>query len=322
MTDEASAPDPAQERPVPPDMEQAYRRLSRRAIIVTSIVVFTVLAAAVLIGSSAISRRFEGARNLDRALRLVEGADDVVLDIDEVVRSEVSTALAERARLLQGKLPATRRDLEESEDLIDAAMSGVTEDEQRRARLLRASVAARLEMLESADTILGANVKAGLALAPGNEGWTHLLAAEKLADESVREYNKLQQASVARSSRLSSQATVRLRKARVYFSQAATAFPEAGFERYLDFIDGKIALLGLSQRSNTAWLKGDVAASNAVIRLYNAKEQQVLTLARALPETPGKAIADAYENLAGSATARYEAARKKATEADARLDAF
>lgn len=322
MTDEPNAPEQAEERPLPPDVEQAYRRLSRRAVIVTSLIVIVVLTAAAFIGTNAISRRFEGARNLDTALDLLEQADEVVLDVDEVVRSEVSTALAQRATQLITRLPGTRRDLERAERLISGAMDSVTEDEQRRARLLRGSVLARLEMLDSADAILDANIKAGLSLAPSQDGWTHVLAAEKLADESVREYNKLTQASVRRSSRLVSQATSRLKRASPYFSQAATAFPEAGFDKYIDFIDEKVALLALSEQSNKAWLAGNVAAANAAIRRYNTKEKAVLALATALPPTPGRAVASAYEALAGEATKDYDAARKKATEADARLDAF
>ncbi len=322
MTGQPTAPDRAETQTTPPHVEQAYRRLSRRAIVFTSVIVVVVLAAAVFIGTNAISRRFEGARDLDRALVLLEEADEVVLDVDEVVRSEVSTSLAKQADELRGKLPGARRDLKESERLISDAMEKVTEDEQRRARLLRGSVQARLEMLESADVILDANVKAGLALAPSQEGWTLVLAAEKLADESVREYNRLQQASVARSTRLATQATTRLRAAAPYFSEAATAFPEGGFDRYVAFIDGKVALLALTRKTNNAWLKGDIAASNAAVKSYNTKEQEVLALARVLPATPGKAVSDAYDRLAGEATRRYDAARKKATEADARLDAF
>lgn len=322
MTDEPHAPEVPQEQPLSPDMEQAYRKLSRRAVIFTAVVVVAVLVAAGFIGTKSIARRFEGAREIDRAVTLLEDADEVVLQIDEVVRSELSTQVASSARELANKLTATRKDLRESARLIADSMDKVTDDEQERAQLLRASALARIEMLEPAEEILGANVKAALALAPSREGWTLVLAGEKLADESARAYNKLDEAGVKRSNKLAAQAEARLRSADSQFAEAATAFPEAGFDRYREFIAAKIALLELSKRSNDAWLKGDVLASNRAVRSYNAKEKEVLALVGELPETPGKAVADAYGELAGKATTLYEAARKKATEADAKLDAF
>ncbi len=322
MTDDPNVQTGLDEQPLPPHVEQAYRRLSRRAIIVTSVLVIVVLVAAGVIGSSAISRRFKGARQLDRAMLLLEQSDAVVLDVDEVVRAEASPDIATQATALRPKIPVARADLVEARRLIADSMDSVTEDEQKRAQLVRAAVVARIGMLEPADVILDANAKAGLALKPAQDGWTLVLGAEKLADESVRQYNKLTKDRVTRSSRLAEQASRQFRQARPYFSQAETAFPEADFKRYLDFVDGKVALLALSRRSNTAWLAGNILAANAAIRRYNAQEQRIVELARGLPQTPGKAIADAYEDLAASATERYYRAREAATKADARLDEF
>ena len=322
MTDEPNASGQATERPMTPEMEQAYRRLSKRAIVATSVVVIVVLAAAVLLATSAISARFEGARKLDRALTLTERADGVVLDIDEVVRSQVSAAIAQRAEELKKQLTPARNDLEESQALIAAAMDAVTEDEQEHANLLRASALARVAMLEPAATILDANVKAGLALAPSTDGWAALLSGEDLADQAVREYNKLKKSNAGRFNQLVAQSTASFRRAGQYFSEAASAFPEAGANRYKDFADDEIAALALLKQSGAAALKGDVEGSNGLLKRYEAKEAVIQDLAASLPPTPSKAVADAYQKLAGEATKRYEAARKLATEADARLDAF
>jgi hypothetical protein len=322
VTDEPQGQNDTSQEPTPSHMEQAYRRLSRRAVIATVIGVVVVLGTAAVIGSGAISRRFQGARDLDSATTLLERADGVVLDVDEVVRSEVSSAVATQASELEPRLASARSDLEECQRLIADAMDKVTEDEQRHARLLQASVAARLKMLDPAAVILDANVKAGSAIGPAQQGWTIMLAAEKLSDQSVVEYNKLTKASVTLSTRLAEQAEARFRDAETYFSQAATDFPEAGFDRYVKVIDSKVALLGISKQSNSAWLAGNIASANAAIARYNEQEKKVLALAKALPATPGKAVADAYEALAGTATTEYDAARDEATQADTALRTF
>ena len=310
------------EQPLPPHVEEAYQRLSRRAVFTTIVIVVLVLGAAVFIGSKAIARRFEGARQLDRALTLLEGADDVVLDVDEVVRAQLSTETARQARELGSKLPSAKTDLEEARRLIDDSLPKVTEDEQERAKLTRASVVARLSMLDPAETILDATAKAGVALAPAKDGWALVLAAESLADESTREYNKLQKASVIRSTALADQATKKLQAARREFEAAESSLPGAGFDDYVDYVNGKLAMLNLTRQSNNAWLAGKIADANNVAKRYNTKEQAVIAIAKKLPATPTGAIADAYGALADEATAVYNRARKQASQADSRLNAF
>jgi len=317
-----TGPEIPPERVLTPEGEAAYRRASRRAVLVAVAVVVVVFAAAGVIGTKAISRRFEGARNLDKATRLLEEADAVVLDVDEVVRAEASPEISSRARKLLERVDAAELDLEQVVSLIDRSLPYMTENEQEQANLNRAAAVARLEMLDPARTILEASAKAGDALEPSRAGWDLVVSGEKLADDSVRQYNRLTKASVAASSRLAKQAEDKLRSARPFFSEAATAFPEAGFDRYTSFVDAKISLLSLSRRSNTLWLAGKVAEANAAINRYNAAEKKVIALGAALPESPGAAVASAYERLADAATKEYFAARERATKADAELDAY
>lgn len=307
---------------MPPHLEAAYRKLSRRALVAVTLVLLIVFASAGYIGTHAISRRFEGARKLDEAQRLLERADTVVIALDEVVRGQLSADLAERAGAIRSDLPGATEDLKRAIDLIDQANDSVTENEQKSSMLLRDAAVARLDMLGPADAILEANAKAGTSLDPAKQGWALVLSAEKTADEAVAEYNKLTKESVTKSGQLSAQADAKLKDARSYFSEAATAFPEAGFDKYLAFIDGKIALIGISQQSNAAWLAGRVADANALIAAYNTEEQKVIVAAKALPATPANAVADAYERLVKAKTDAYFEARKAATKADAALDSY
>jgi hypothetical protein len=323
VSDEPTGDAPAPpERVLTPEGEASYRRASRRAVLSATLIVIVVFAAAALIGTKAIARRFEAARKLDRAQELLTSADAVVLDVDEVVRAKASPQIARRARNLGERMTVAKNDLEETVRLIDGSLSSVTDDEREAAGLKRASAEARLNMLEPARTILDASAKAGDALDPSRKGWELVVGAEKLADDSVRQYNRLNKAGVAASSKLARQAQEKLREAKPYFSQAATAFPEAGFERYSEFIDSKASLLDLSRQSNTLWLAGKIAEANVVIVRYNALEKKTIALAAGLPESPGKAVADTYERLAGAATEEYFAARKVATKADAEIEKY
>lgn len=307
---------------LPPHLEAEYRRLSRRMLVSVTVIVVIVFAASAYIGTKAISRRFDGARKLDRAQQLVKAADTVVIDVDDVVRGQLGPDLAAKATAVNAQVPEARRSLEEAIRLIDAAYGGVTENEQEAANLLRAAAEARLAMLEPASPILVANAKAGQAIEPAKAGWVLVLQAEKLADEAVVEYNRLTKEGVTKASELSTQAADALRNARAYMSEAATAFPEADFQRYLTFIDGKIALLQLSAKSNAAWLAGKPAEANSYIKQYNTQEQGVIAIAKTLPTTPSEAVAEAYDREVTEASKTYFEARKAATKADAALEAY
>lgn len=305
-----------------PEHEAAYNRAARRAVIAVIAVILVVFVAAGIIGTKAISRRFAGARNLDEARQLLNDADPTVLDIDQAVRAEASAEVAQQARSLLARIPDVTEQLARAVRLVDAAMESVTDDEQQQAKLLRAAAVARERMLDPAVTILDATAKAGDALKPAEEGWKIVAAAERLADDSVRQYNLLTKAGVTASSKLALQAKAELERARPYFSEAATAFPEAGFDRYTRFIDAKVELLELSRQSNALWLAGKVTEANKLIARYNVQDKTVVALAAELPDSTGAAIADAYERLAGAATTEYFDARKAATKADAELDEF
>ena len=246
----------------------------------------------------------------------------MILDLDEVVRGQLSPVLAEKANAVREQVPGARNALEEAIVLIGEAHDSVTDDEQESSQLLAAAASARLKMLRPADAILTANAKAGRALEPAKQGWALVLAAEKVADEAVQEYNRLTKEGVTKSSQLSGQAEDTLRNGRAYFSEAATAFPEADFKRYLAFVDGKIGLLQISKQSNAAWLAGKLPEANAIIARYNTEEQTVIAIATTLPSTPGKAVADAYDRLVAGDTKEYFDAREEATKADAALDRF
>jgi hypothetical protein len=59
--------------------------------------------------------------------------------------------------------------------------------------------------------------------------------------------------------------------------------------------------------------------ANTAIAAYNDKDKRAVALAKTLPASPAKAVADAYEAEATAATDEYYAARERATEADGRV---
>lgn len=291
------------------------------------------LAAAVVIGIAAAAGagyvgytqatvRNAALGKLSDATGLLEEADRTVIAVDEIVRGEIDENTSADAGEARSDLEIAVKRLTEATGLVDEARPDLPEDQLARADAIVASASARLDMLAEADEILGANVAASEALSPASTGWDLVLEAEKLSDEAVKEYNRLTKDAVRKSQDLSAQAEAKMKEARASFDVAEKAFSAAVFEVYIAYIDEKIALIGISKQADAAFIAGENAKANEFSNQYNAKDKQVVELAKKLPESTSAAVAEAYEREAGPATERYMQAREEATAADDELRAL
>jgi hypothetical protein len=250
---------------------------------------------------------------------LIEEADAVVVQVDAVVRSDVTTELAETADLAAGRVPEGQWQLKDALESIEGVKQKGNRRDRQRAQLMSEASNARLDMLEQAPAILRLNAQAAEALPLARTGWESVLAADRSSDEAVAAYNKLTKVGVKKSRRLNQKASEQLAQAREQFTQAEAVFPEAAFDIYIAYIDTRIRLNELSQQSDEAWLDDDTGQANAIIAQYNALDATGVTQAQALPKSPEQAIAEAYEAAAREATNAYYNARDAATAADEKL---
>ena len=263
--------------------------------------------------------RLDSARKVDAATALIEDADVIVVQVDTVVRSEVTSTLAEPARIAASQVPDATNQLKRAIELLEDSRAGNTLDDEKRGKGLLAAAEARLKMMEQAPTILRLNMAASDALLPARQGWDGLVAADGKSDRAVAAYNRLNKAGVLESRRLNREVASELAAARKQLEVAERLFPEAPFDAYLAYVDLRISLNRLSQQSDAAWLKGDLKKANSIIATYNTQDASAIARAKALPETPEKAIAEAYEAAARAATDAYYKARDSATDADKSL---
>ncbi len=294
----------------------------RVALTILAIVLGIVAVVFIVLAVTTLMARNEAAGKIDQATALLEGADVVVVQVDGVVRSEITSDLAEGARSAAVKIPEAQQDLSEAVRLLQEAKDGGADEDVQRSDLMIATAQARLDMLEQAEIILPFNIKASEALDPATSGWDLVLSADKRSDQAVAAYNKLTKAGVTQSRKLNKQSAEDLTKALAAFKLAEQSFPEAPFERYIEYTEERIELNKLSQQSDAAWLKGDIDKANQLIGQYNAADKRAVELAKALPATPEKAIATAYEKQAKEATDAYYTARAEATDADKSLREF
>jgi len=300
--------------------EQARReRAIWTALIIGGVLVVVV---AGVVGWGVMSKRLESAKQMDQAIIVVESADASVIAIDEVIRAEVTPEVGQQALELESTVATTKNQLTEAVSLVEAAYPNLNNAERAKANLLKTTANAKLDMLEQAPVILSANVMVAKAQPLAQQAWDQTLAADKLADSAVASYNKLTKAGVQDSAVKNAQAEKAFQSARDLFSQAATTFPEAGLDRYVAYVDQKLVQVGISRKSDAAWLAGKPALANTFIATYNQADAKGIAMYKALPPSPITAIADAYKALADAPTELYFKARDKASAADQSLKAM
>lgn len=301
-------------------MPQDIRGGLKLGIVAAVVVMVALIVTAGVYGFQQASARRIALQQLSEATTLVRDADKVVVEVDEVVRAEITPELSVRASEAASRVPDAIADLRAALELIEDATPALPEEHANEGAALAASAAARIDMLDLADSILKANVAAAAALGPARSGWDHIIAGEKLADQAVAEYNKLTRTAVINSQNLSDKALARYRQARDQFAAAHAAFKEAGLDAFIAYAEEKIALIGISKEADAAFLAGKNVEANKLSERFNAREKEIAEKAKSLPKTPEAAIAAAYDRIASAATAAYFDARDKATKADANLE--
>jgi hypothetical protein len=300
------------------DKDKPSRRRTWITVVV-AVVLITALAGLSWWAYDTISERRLAAERLERATQLVEDADVVVIEVDDIIRTPIETSVGVRAEAAIDLIPDARGDLEEALSLIALAKPVLQDEDAEAADALAESASARLDMLEHAEPILEANAQAAAAMEHALRGWDLILEAEKLSDEAVKEYNKLTDASVTQSKKLASDGKAKAEEAKTEFESAQAAFPSSDFSAYIAYADAKAAALGVSIKADDAYLEDRPTDANTFNDQYNDAEKKLIALAKELPDSPVEPIRIAYEALAAEPTEAYFLARDRATASDALL---
>lgn len=310
----------AQPEPAGRRADRAARvRSARTRMIVAALVTLALVLACVPFGWKAVVERLGATRKVDQAYALAKSADAAVIEMDTVIGAAIETDTANRAAAIAKRLPGARADFEQVTALIDEAWPALNDDERKQAALLKDAVSARLDMIDAGTPLVKANEQAALALAPLRTGWDALLQAQRLSGLAAAQYNKLTKTSVQASDGYLAQVAEKIATAKSSVTEAGGAFSALDVKGYLAYVGLRERLLDLAKQSNAAFLKGDPAGANAISNQYNALDKQAAATAAKLPASPDKAVALAFDSVTGADNTAYEAARKRAEDADRKL---
>jgi hypothetical protein len=143
---------------------------------------FVAFIAVIMLGRPLVEGRLAAARNLDRATTIVLGTSSEFAAIDSAVRSPSATD----SKALES-ISATRDVLQEASELSLEGFDRLTTDEQKRATIVKALAAARIDALAAAEAVLSA----------GGEGAGNAGVRQRAFNEYKRAAEKARQADAA-----------------------------------------------------------------------------------------------------------------------------
>jgi hypothetical protein len=330
MTDETSAVEaPAPDTPEPPapdtpeapapDTPAPERPRSGLGPKIGIAVLIIVLAVGGVLAYRLLQARQQAQARFDATAQLLADADEPILRIDDVVRSEVTSETVAAAE-------ESLEDVQEADELL---IEAAAELEQLPDRLSEAdiayaeafaeAIATRRQLLADTKPVLEMDGRASGVIEPSREAWELVAQAETLSDQAIVEFNKHTKAGVQQSTALSNQAAGLLTTAQSLLATVTAGMPEANMESFVAYVGGKLGLLDRSKQIDATWLSGKIADANKLLDGYNTEEKRLAELAKTLPESPTAVIVEAYKTLTEEPTERYFTSRDAVRAADQEL---
>jgi hypothetical protein len=172
--------------------------------------------------------------------------------------------------------------------------------------------------VQHAPAILATSAKAVKAKTFADQAWKTTQSASAAETAAVSLYRTGKASSVASASASLQRVTGQLGDARALYSQAASAFPGAGFERYVASTSQRSQAVKLLTAAVATWLSGDTAGASADYAAYLKAAATASAAAAKLPAAP-TVPGRTFRKVAGPAVDAYAKAKQQMIDADKAL---
>lgn len=265
---------------------------------------------------------------LNKAVALVQEADGTMLVLDELMRplideggslfltSEQHSSLND----VRQALPDAQVHLRNALLFAGNALSGLSDSvDKEAAEQLISSIEARQRMVDPSLSLMDEAAKATEAYAIAQDAWTALLdadtsartAAGYLTDPSIENL----QASISKTK----EGVGKLREAASLFTSAQSAYPEADFSVYQEYIAKRLEALNYAIASDQALIERNLEEAVSQNDLYAASDAEAAKIAERIPRTPSYPIEVASSLNVDEAKQSYIDARLEASTSDSFL---
>lgn len=259
---------------------------------------------------------------------MVEEADNIVLEFDELVvtqinggMSELGTeALASSYNDMKDDLAQAYDDLARAKILVEQVLIDLTDpNDIEAANQAIASINARLNMIEIGQIIIEEMISGQTAAQEAAAGWASLLVGDDAAREAAGLVANMSVESVQASKARSTEALEAFKVAHEKLSQAAAAYEGLDISAYVTYAATRVEAQEHAIASDQAYLDRNKEALAAEADAYNQLDASAAEMAKSLAGDPGVLIEEHMNATLESTIASYSSERSQAGSADAIL---
>lgn len=306
-----------------PDAEIKRRkrvRRIRRAIV--AMLVSSASVAALVIGGLYVTREYqEYTRSmglLDKAFTEISRADELVIEMDEIVTKEVTEASRDEMASVGQGMENAELHLKAATAFAEEVTADMASQESKDAAAkVVESADARRTMMQHAEVLMKADIEALEAVSVAEEAWGIVEEANSLMQEAAALVSDTTVENTRESQAKSERATELLEGASAKLDEATGLYPEADFSVLREYIAKRIEQNGFAVQSDQAIYVQDKATAESFNEEYNRADAEAVDLASRLPKKPAQPILDAFQENVEEERALYFEARQRAAESDA-----
>lgn len=253
---------------------------------------------------------------LDSALQYISRADVSIIQLDNVLNQKVTSKTYESVKLARSGIVSAQESLQKASSIVKSAKLRASPAQRRRIALIDQAIVARREMLELAPPLLAVTESSAQALLAAGQAWESIDIATVKSAQALKEFDKQTKAGVSASHALNTETYSIFVDAKAKFVEASTAFEQADFSSYQQYLDVRIKMVKKALSSDEHWLKGEYLETNADIVSYNSLAKKAADIAEKSLTVPSNVIIEAYSTIAGTMSEDYFAARSKVLQID------
>lgn len=300
-------------------LRKARRKLSKVvAAVVISLTMVVLLSLGGMYLYNDLKSHQSNVAQLDEALDLVNQADEVIVELDDVISHPFDEGMAQRRKDVYSQLESASLQLNQADEKARASSLNLNESRDKEAaNQTVAAIAARRSLIESGAELLKESSKAETAAINLRNAWNEVLRADSLARDAAKLVKNTTAENVQASKDKTNEALAAFNTAYSALSEVQRAYGEADMSALFSYVEKRIESLGYAIASDDAFLAKNKEEASAQNEAYNVADAEAVALAKAIPEKPETLVYEAYEQVVSSMEGSYSTARLQAGTADA-----
>ncbi len=315
-----------------PSQEEVVKRKSTRkrkrrgVILVAALAVLAVAVGLFFLVNELLSSQKQILDGLSVIISQIESQDEVLLELDDLVASEVMESEKEPLNQddMQDRFDVLEPKLKEASETLAAIKANAENVQQDLINPLDKEVAsqaiiainARIAMIETGQTILEETLLGKRAQSLAANGWKSLMEGDTYARSAASVVSDTSIENVNDSQELSNFAVSAFQSAMDDFVELRDIYTAIDFNPYVNYLDLRIRAQEAALGSDAAYLSRDRVQAEEFNNQYNELDAQAASLGAELEENPQNKIATLLYESTQEAISTYASERSQAAQAD------